>query len=92
MSVNAKKMSFLILMETASLAEPTKSSPTDSASAQLDISRTTVVSALSPAATDSSPSKEDAPSVLLTPSSRLKSTVAAVPMVNTRTTSESVKS
>ena len=53
-------MNFLTQAETASPADPTKSSPTDNASARPDIPSTIVVSVLLLAELGNSPSKEDA--------------------------------
>ena len=78
-------------LATVSHAEPTRSSPTANASAPLVTLSTVAESALFHAEPDTSPSREDAPSVLSTPSSDLKSTDAIVLPVSTRTTSESAK-
>lgn len=89
-SVNVRLMRSLTPMETVSLVEPTRSSPTDSVSAKPDMLSTAAEFALFLAPLATSPSWEDAPSVPLTPSSRQKSTAADAPQVSTRTTSVSV--
>lgn len=90
-SASAKLMNSWTEMETATPVDPTKSFPTDSVSAQLDTAATAVESALSPVAKDSSPSKEDAPSVPSTPSTKPRSTAVTAPLATTKTYSESVK-
>ena len=62
-SVNARTMSCLTRTEIATLAVSTKSSPTDSASAQPDTLAILVVSACSHAETTNSPSRAPVPLV-----------------------------
>lgn len=82
---------FLTPMATASLVDPTRSSPTVNASVPL-VTRSTVVEfALSHAATVSSLSKEDALFVLSIPSSELRLTAVIVPLDSTRTISVFVR-
>lgn len=61
--VNVKLTNFLILAETATLVDQTRSSPADNVSAKLDILSTIVEFVLLHADQDNSPSKEDVPSV-----------------------------
>ena len=90
-SVNVKMMNFLTPTETATPAEPTKSSPMELASVPLDIVSTTVEFVLSHVVKVNSLSRVDVQFALSIPSTKLKSTDVIVQLVTTRTFSESVK-
>ena len=89
--VNANLMNFLMPVEIVTLVEPIKSSQTEFAFAKPDIVSTVVESALFLVDKVNSPSKEDALFALLTPSTKLKSTVAIAQLVTTKTSLEFVK-
>ena len=89
--VNANLMNFLMPVEIAIPVEPIKSSQTEFAFAKPDIVSTVVESALFLVDKVNSPSKEDALFALLTPSTKLKSTVAIAQLVTTKTSLEFVK-
>ena len=90
-SVNVNRTNFLTQTETAILVEPTKSSPMESASVPLDTVLTAVESALFHADKVNLLIKEDVQFVPSTQYTKLKSTDATVPLVTTRTFSESVR-
>ena len=89
--VNANLMNFLMPVEIVIPVELIKSSQTEFAFAKPDIVSTVVESALFLVDKVNSPSKEDALFALLTPSTKLKSTVAIAQLVTTKTSLEFVK-
>ena len=89
--VNANLMNFLMPVEIVIPVELIKSSQMEFAFAKPDIVSTVVESALFLVDRVNSPSKEDALFVLLTPSTKLKSTVAIAQLVTTKISLEFVK-
>ena len=90
-SVNVNLTNFLTQMETATLVEPTKSSPMESVSVPSDTVSTAVESALFHADKVNLLIKEDVQFVPSTLSTKLKSTDVTVLLVTTRIFSESVR-
>ena len=89
--VNANLMNFLMPVEIVTPVEPIKSSQTEFASAKLDIASTVAESVLFLVDKVNSPSKEDVLFALLTPSTKLKSTVVIAQVVITKISLEFVK-